>query len=95
MNRRIVLIVLTVVVALSLLSWIRSEGRHAFDIRSIVPFMRGSDTTVYDWGGLVLVVVGIWGLLRLRSGSTAAKGHEDVREPQLWERLDEPDGDES
>lgn len=58
------------IVAFAAMVWLRSNGRHGFDIRSVVPFMRGT-VTVYDFGGLALAAFACWRLARLG----AADGH--------------------
>jgi hypothetical protein len=64
MNLKIIQIAAILLVTLAILSWLRSDGRYDFDIRSILPFMRGK-VTMYDWGSLTLIVLGLWGLGRL------------------------------
>lgn len=62
------------------LNWLRANGVFDFDIRTIVPFMRG-DVTVHDWGGLVLIGLGIWGLSRLRRQTDHGGRNEDIERP--------------
>ena len=69
MNTKILQVVAILIITFAALSWIRSDGQYDFDIRSIIPFMRGSDISLYDWGGLALILLGIWGIGRLRRGA--------------------------
>lgn len=63
MNARIVKMVVAIVIALSVLVWLR-DGRRDFDIRSTLPFMRGRKPALYEWGALAMAGIGAWGLWR-------------------------------
>ena len=65
MNVRMAKILLVLLVSLAVLGWLRADGSYDFDIRSIIPFMRGSEVGLHDWGGLILIGLGVWGLGRL------------------------------
>ncbi len=65
MNVKALQIGLILILMLAVLTWMRSEGRYDFDIRSVIPFMHG-EVTLYDWGGLAIILFGLWGLGRLR-----------------------------
>ncbi len=69
MNWKAVKIIVVLIIALALLAFLRSG--HSFDVRSIIPFMGGAEISLYDWSGLFLSGLVVWGLLRLnrdRSG---------------------------
>ena len=70
MNAQIVKVAAILIITMAVLFWLRSDGRYDFDIRSIIPFMRG-EATLHDWGGLCLIGLGLWGLGRLRRGRTS------------------------
>lgn len=67
-NMKIIQIAAIILVTLAILSWLRSDGRYDFDIRTIIPFMRG-EVTLYDFGSLVLIILGLCGLSSLRRAS--------------------------
>ncbi|MBN2560186.1 MAG: hypothetical protein JXQ75_04585 [Phycisphaerae bacterium] len=95
MNAKILRIVVVLVVALSVLAWIRSNGRHDFDIRSVIPFMHGSDVSLYDWAGLVVIALGAWSLARLGWGAGTRRQREpDTTGRQRWEIIDGNDTDD-
>ena len=91
MNIKALQIVIILLITFAVLSWIRSDGEYDFDIRSIIPFMRGSDISIYDWGGLALILYGLWGLGRLRGGArTTIRPLESEPEPiEEYEPIDE------
>ena len=90
MNAKILRIVVILVIMLAVLSWIRSDGRYDFDIRTIVPFMHGSDVTIYDWGGLILIALGVWGFARLGWGEgILPQGRDDNAGSDTWEVIDD------
>ena len=66
MNTKTLHIVLILVVSLAVLAWLRSDGHYDFDVRSVIPFMRG-EVTLHDWAGVVLIVLGIWGTSLLQA----------------------------
>ncbi len=63
MTIKAIKITIVTIVTLAILNWMRTD-RFDFDIRSIIPFTRG-EVTLYDWGGLTLVVLCLWGYGRL------------------------------
>jgi hypothetical protein len=64
MNTRVIQVLVILIISLAILAFIR--GGLDFDIRSIVPFMSGGEITLFDWGGLVLLILVVWGIFRVR-----------------------------
>ena len=85
MTSKIIKTTIATIVTLAILGWLRAD-RFDFDIRSIIPFMRG-EVTLYDWCGLSLVVFGLWGYSRLyrEDEETASEPEEYDYEEDLHE----------
>ena len=98
MNFKIMKLTAILLVTIVALNYLRANGVFDFDIRTIVPFMRG-DVTVHDWGGLALIGLGLWGLARLQRQTNDAKQNEVVEEPDQppadWRDDDSQPVDES
>lgn len=97
MNLKVMKLAALVLVTFVALNWLRADGVFDFDIRSIVPFMRG-DVTVHDWGGLALIGLGIWGFARLQRQTTGGGQHENTEKhdqfPPAWPADDAQYADE-
>lgn len=78
MSTKIFKLALIALITFALIGWLRVDGFFDFDIRAIVPFMRG-DVTIHDWGALALIILGCWGAARLRRGT---RDQEDVVGPE-------------
>lgn len=76
MNAKILKCAAIVLVAVAILAWLREDGVYDFDLRTIIPFMHG-ERGVYDLGGIALLGLGWWGVMRLRHRSAP---REDVDE---------------
>jgi hypothetical protein len=63
-----IIITVAVVVTLAILVWLRNDS-YTFSVLKTIPFLRGPDVTLYDWGALALLGLGLWGLSRLRRNS--------------------------
>jgi hypothetical protein len=65
-NSKIILITIILVLTFAALVWIRSDGLYDFDIRTALPFMGGRrGIGAYDWAGIALLAISLWGLGRL------------------------------
>lgn len=90
MNTKVIQVTVIVIVTLVVLGWLRSDGSYDFDLRSILPFLRG-EVTLHDWGALALLGLGLWGLGRLRRDPEEDAGTED----EAAEAYEETDADEA
>jgi len=93
-NSKIITITIIVILTCAALIWIRSDGLYDFDIRTVLPFMGGRrDIGAYDWGGLALVGLGLWGIGRLlHRGQTSGDEQSGVRDDE-YEIHDDVDRD--
>jgi hypothetical protein len=90
-HARVLVVTLILIAAFALLGWMRSDNAYDFDLRSILPFMRGRGVTLHDWGALALILLGVWGIRRL-CRPTESKG--DSSSPSEWyEDVDDFDAD--
>ena len=56
-------IVLALVIATLLISAVSSE--HDYKLPMVLPFMGGSKPGIYEIGGIVVIVIVIWGIRKL------------------------------
>ena len=84
-NARILVVTVILIGTFALLGWMHAENTYDFDIRSIIPFMRGRGVTLHDWGALALILLGVWGIRRLcrpteskDDSSSAGEWYEEV-----------------
>jgi len=61
---RMIKIVLVILGTLAMLNFVRAGAN--FPLGKILPFCGGRSTSLYDFGGLVLLALTIWGILRMR-----------------------------
>ena len=64
MNSKPLAITFVIAITLGLLTWIRGD-QYNCDIRTILPFLDGRETSIYTFGSLVLIGLGFWGIHRL------------------------------
>ena len=84
MNKRLIAVVVIVFLAVSAIRWLQADGKP-FDIRSILPFLGDRTSLEYGLGGLALIGLGVWGILRLH------RPPEDQDEAPEAEDTDESD----
>jgi len=93
-NSKIILITIIVILTLAALVWIRSDGIYDFDVRSALPFMGGRrGISAYDWAGIALLAISLWGLSRLlHRGQTSGDEEQGMRDDE-YEIDDDVDSD--
>ena len=66
-TNHIIAITVVLVVGIAIIAWLRQGGFDypGKDIRKIIPFMRGKPITIYDFGGVAMILLGLWGWRRL------------------------------
>ena len=64
MNAKIVKVVVVLVIALSVMVFVR-DGKRDFDIRTTLPFLRGPKPALYEWAAVAIAGIGVWGVYRL------------------------------
>ena len=57
-------VVCVLLVSALLVNWLRSG--QDFPIVQTLPFLGGHEPSLYDFGGLVLLALAVWGALRLK-----------------------------
>ena len=94
MNSKLILVTIIVILTFAALIWIRSDGAYDFDIRTVLPFMGGRrDIGAYDWAGIALLAISLWGLSRLlHRGQTSGDEQQGVRDDE-YEIDDDVDSD--
>ena len=90
-NVRILVVTFILMGTFALLGWMRADSVFDFDIRSIIPFMRGRCVTRHDWGALALILLGVWGIRRL-CRPTEPKGDSSPA-GEWYEEVDDIDAD--
>ena len=63
---RIIYLTLLVLIAASLINFIRAG--NAFHIAKVLPFASGKPPGLYDWAGIVMILITITGTRALRRG---------------------------
>ena len=91
MNTKVLQIFVILLIGFVVLNWLRSDGSYDFDIRSAIPFMRGRGITLHDWGGLILLVLGVWGVSRLYRSTES--GNESSSNGDWYDEEDDVDAD--
>jgi len=96
---KIVMIVLVAAVVLNLI-----RGRESFPLPHVLPLAGGFSPGMYDIGGLGMILLCIWGLLRVsrlgrprdddQSSSSTSTGYEEVDDDEDIDDLPDEDGDE-
>ena len=78
-HARVLVITLILIATFALLGWMRSDNMYDFDIRSVIPFMRGRGVTLHDWGALALILLGVWGVRRLYKSANTSGSRKQSR----------------
>ncbi|MCY2954841.1 MAG: hypothetical protein NTU53_23160 [Planctomycetota bacterium] len=78
-NRKLVAITFILMTMFAVIMWMRGNS-HTFDVRTIVPFLDGKPVAIYSFGGLALILLGLWGLSRISAGA-GDDGDDSTAEP--------------
>jgi hypothetical protein len=80
-------IVFVVVIMAAVIVWVRRDSLGNVPLPRVLPGMHGQGLSLHDIGGLVLICMGVWGILRL------LRRHRDSEEPSN-PAPEEPEQDE-
>jgi hypothetical protein len=69
-------VILVVLVVGALIGWVRQENSVGHIVRCL-PFCGGHKPAIYDFGGLVLLGLVLWGLSRLKNAGKGGTADED------------------
>lgn len=89
-SRKVVVITLVVMICFAIINWMRGDS-HAPDIRTVVPFLDGRSISIYSFGGLALVLLGLLGFSRRRTDASGEDRAENEPEESGNQDMDEPD----
>ena len=75
---RIVYLTLVILIAAALINFAR--GGEGFHIAKVLPFASGETPGIYDWAGIAIVLITLWGIQRLRRNRNSSTREEDRHE---------------